>query len=56
MPAPDRLEELHMPTDLVIDADAPEAQSAERVVRDMCAKLLANPVTEDFEIANVEQA
>jgi len=41
---------------LVIDADAPEPQSAERIVRDMCAKLLANPVTEDYEIANVEQA
>jgi phosphoribosylformylglycinamidine (FGAM) synthase PurS component len=26
---------------------------AERTVRDMCAKLLANPVTEDYEIAGV---
>jgi phosphoribosylformylglycinamidine synthase subunit PurS len=40
---------------LVIDADAPEAGDAERAVRDMCTKLLANPVTEDFEIAAVER-
>ena len=41
---------------LVIDADASEPAADERAVRDMCAKLLANPVTEDFEIANVEHA
>ena len=41
---------------LVIDADATEPAAAERAVRDMCAKLLANPVTEDFEIATVEHA
>jgi len=41
---------------LVIDAEASEPESAERAVRDMCAKLLANPVTEDYEIANVEHA
>ena len=41
---------------LVIDADAPEPAAAERQVREMCAKLLANPVTEDFEIAAVEHA
>jgi len=41
---------------LIIDADAPAPEAAERAVRDMCAKLLANPVTEDFEIANVEHA
>jgi phosphoribosylformylglycinamidine synthase len=41
---------------LVIDADAPEREAAERAVRDMCAKLLANPVTEDYEIATVESA
>jgi phosphoribosylformylglycinamidine synthase len=41
---------------LVIDADAPEPAAAERQVREMCAKLLANPVTEDFEIAAVERS
>ena len=41
---------------LVIDADAAESAAAERVVREMCDKLLANPVTEDYEIAGVTQA
>jgi phosphoribosylformylglycinamidine synthase PurS subunit len=41
---------------LIVEADAPAPEAAERAVRDMCAKLLANPVTEDFEIANVEHA
>jgi phosphoribosylformylglycinamidine synthase PurS subunit len=41
---------------LVIDAEAAEAGAAEESVRDMCAKLLANPVTEDFEIAGVHPA
>jgi phosphoribosylformylglycinamidine synthase len=41
---------------LVIDADAGSRADAERAVRDMCERLLANPVTEDFEIAGVEGA
>ena len=41
---------------VVIDADAPDAAEAERSVRAMCEKLLANPVTEDFEIAEVARA
>ena len=39
---------------LVIDAQAADRATAERDVRAMCEKLLANPVTEDFEIATVE--
>ena len=35
---------------------APDAKSADAQVREMCGKLLANPVTEDFEIAAVESA
>lgn len=41
---------------LVVEADAGNAAAAELQVRDMCAKLLANPVTEDFEIAGVSAA
>ena len=33
--------------------DAPDRAAAERSTRDMCQKLLANPVIEDFEIASV---
>lgn len=40
---------------LVLDAEARSAQDAERAVREMCERLLANPVTEDFEIASVEE-
>jgi phosphoribosylformylglycinamidine synthase subunit PurS len=41
---------------LVIDAQAADRGAAEREVRAMCEKLLANPVTEDYEIAAVEPA
>ena len=38
---------------LVLDVNAGAAGDAERAVRTMCDKLLANPVTEDYEIAGV---
>jgi phosphoribosylformylglycinamidine synthase len=41
---------------LVIEAEAAEPHSAETAVRQMCARLLANPVTEDYEIAGVTAA
>lgn len=41
---------------IVLDADADDEAAAERSARDMCARLLANPVTEDFEIAEVRRA
>ncbi len=41
---------------LVIDANAANQGDAEKSVREMCQRLLANPVTEDFEIAAVEGA
>ena len=41
---------------IMIDASADDRAGAERDVRAMCEKLLANPVTEDFEIAGVEPA
>lgn len=41
---------------VVIEADASDPSAAERSVREMCEKLLANPVTEDFEIAGVTAA
>ena len=48
--------DVHVGRHLVIDADAADDKAAEQGVRDMCAKLLANPVTEDFEIAGVSAA
>jgi phosphoribosylformylglycinamidine synthase len=41
---------------LVLDTEAESADAARAAARTMCEKLLANPVTEDFEIAAVEQA
>ena len=41
---------------LVIHAEAASVKEAERSVRDMCERLLANPVTEDYEIATAEEA
>jgi len=38
---------------VVVETDAGSAESADRMVRDMCERLLANPVTEDFEIAGI---
>lgn len=38
---------------ILIDTDASTPLDAERDVRAMCGRLLANPVTEDYEIAGV---
>ncbi|MDP1892077.1 MAG: phosphoribosylformylglycinamidine synthase subunit PurS [Gemmatimonadaceae bacterium] len=45
--------DVHVGRHLVINTSAADAAAAEASVRDMCARLLANPVTEDFEIAGV---
>ncbi len=52
----DAVREVRVGRHLVIDADAPDADAARRSVHDMCARLLANPVTEDYEIAAVSPA
>lgn len=39
----------------VINLDAADKAAAEQMTRDMCERLLANPVTEDFEIASISQ-
>ena len=41
---------------VIVETEAGDRLGAERRVRDMCERLLANPVTEDFEIAGVSQA
>ena len=47
---------VHVGRHLVIELDADDADAARRSTRDMCERLLANPVTEDFHIAEVVQA
>lgn len=41
---------------LVLEVDADSADDAGTRVRAMCDQLLANPVTEDYELAGVTQA
>ncbi len=38
---------------VVLEIDAADAIAADAAARAMCERLLANPVTEDFEIAGV---
>ena len=45
--------DVHVGRHLVIETSAGDAKAAEASVREMCSRLLANPVTEDFEIAAV---
>lgn len=42
--------EVHVGRYVVIETEASDAASASSSVRTMCERLLANPVTEDFEI------
>jgi phosphoribosylformylglycinamidine synthase PurS subunit len=46
--------DVHVGRHLVIETDAADAKAAESSVREMCGRLLANPVTEDYEIAEVK--
>ena len=48
--------EVHVGRHMVIGVDAASADDAARDVRGMCERLLANPVTEDFEIASVDES
>jgi phosphoribosylformylglycinamidine synthase len=41
---------------IVLDVEAASESAAGDAVREMCDRLLANPVTEDFEIAGVARA
>ncbi len=46
--------DVHVGRHLVIETTATDAKAAEASVREMCTRLLANPVTEDFEIASAQ--
>jgi phosphoribosylformylglycinamidine synthase subunit PurS len=41
---------VHVGRYIIIEADARDANAAKESAGEMCRKLLANPVTEDFEI------
>jgi phosphoribosylformylglycinamidine synthase len=46
--------DVHVGRHIVVELEARDQNAAEQSTRDMCERLLANPVTEDFEIASVE--
>lgn len=48
--------DVHVGRHVVVELDAGDKKSAETATREMCNKLLANPVTEDFEIASVVES
>lgn len=41
---------------IVVDIDSPAASAAREATRQMCEKLLANPVIEDFVIGEASEA
>jgi phosphoribosylformylglycinamidine synthase PurS subunit len=41
---------------IVVDLTARDERAADAAAREMCERLLANPVTEDYEIAGVQPA
>lgn len=45
--------DVHVGRYLIVEVDATDRAEAEGSTREMCERLLANPVTEDYEIANV---
>jgi phosphoribosylformylglycinamidine synthase len=45
--------DVHVGRHVVLDLDSTNADSARDSASEMCRRLLANPVTEDFEIATV---
>ena len=48
--------DVHVGRHLIVETEAASAAAAEAAVREMCTRLLANPVTEDYEIAGVTSA
>ena len=47
--------DVHVGRHVVVELDAGDKKAAETATREMCSKLLANPVTEDFEIASISE-
>lgn len=50
------VDSVHVGKHLVLDVNAVDEAGVRTAVSEMCQRLLANPVTEDFEIASVERA
>lgn len=48
--------DVHVGRHIIIENEAPSADDARSAVKAMCERLLANPVTEDFEIESAAEA
>jgi len=48
--------DVHVGRHIVVELDATDDRAADLAARTMCERLLANPVTEDFEVAGVHAA
>jgi phosphoribosylformylglycinamidine synthase subunit PurS len=48
--------DVHVGRYIIVETEAYDALTAEQAVNEMCRKLLANPVTEDFEIESAVPA
>ena len=47
--------DVHVGRHIIIENEAPSADEAKSAVKSMCERLLANPVTEDFEIESAAE-
>jgi phosphoribosylformylglycinamidine synthase subunit PurS len=52
----DSVKSVHVGRHVVIELEASDAVAAEAAAQSMCQRLLANPVTEDFEITSAVPA
>jgi phosphoribosylformylglycinamidine synthase PurS subunit len=48
--------DVHVGRHIIVELDAVDERAADLAARAMCERLLANPVTEDFEVAEVRAA
>jgi phosphoribosylformylglycinamidine synthase len=48
--------DVHVGRHIIVELDAADERAADLAARAMCERLLANPVTEDFEVAEVRAA
>jgi phosphoribosylformylglycinamidine synthase subunit PurS len=48
--------DVHVGRRVVIETEAADEKAAEKIARDMCTRLLANPVMEDFAVEGVVRA
>jgi phosphoribosylformylglycinamidine synthase PurS subunit len=48
--------DVHVGRHIVVELEASDERAADREARAMCERLLANPVTEDFDVASVSAA